>query len=360
MQMPGRKYTQPNSTYRYGFNGKENDNDVKGEGNQQDYGMRIYDPRLGRFLSVDPLTKSFSMLTPYQFATNRPIDGIDLDGQEYFWFNEALCKFSSIQLRTSTNFTLMNNIAVSNTTVTGIAGAQGELNVVNCSGWLKNYVRAYNNNTANWPQDANGNKSIGTTVTWLGAFRIPIVADKIASTQAEDQNNAEKFAKSPLSTFGRGSTPNVPTANQQGSAGSTMTGGGKLGGALQGLVMLAETYSKIKTYKMNSEVSDADKQFGEYGWRVLARIQYAIDNKLIPGHYLNEKSITQIANYFLNGSGVETGKLKEFSQKLWTQTDNLYYEEKGKKVEFQSSGNSGNTGVAPKSRTVQTKVLKKI
>ena len=45
--------------------------------------MRIYDPRLGRFLSVDPLTKEYSMLTPYQFASNRPIDGIDLDGLEF-------------------------------------------------------------------------------------------------------------------------------------------------------------------------------------------------------------------------------------------------------------------------------------
>ena len=83
MNMPGRKFTQGGSAYRYGFNGKENDNDVKGEGNQQDYGMRIYDPRLGRFLSVDPLTKEYPELTPYQFASNRPIDGIDLDGLEY-------------------------------------------------------------------------------------------------------------------------------------------------------------------------------------------------------------------------------------------------------------------------------------
>lgn len=45
--------------------------------------MRIYDPRVGRFLSVDPLTKKFAKLTPYQFASNRPIDGTDLDGQEY-------------------------------------------------------------------------------------------------------------------------------------------------------------------------------------------------------------------------------------------------------------------------------------
>jgi RHS repeat-associated protein len=69
--------------YRYGFNGKENDNEVKGEGEQQDYGERVYDPRLGRFLSIDPLTDNYPELTPYQFASNRPIDGVDLDGLEY-------------------------------------------------------------------------------------------------------------------------------------------------------------------------------------------------------------------------------------------------------------------------------------
>ncbi len=83
MQMPGRKYTASSSSYRYGFNGKENDNDIKGEGNQQDYGNRIYDPRLGRFLSVDPVTKSYPQLSPYQFASDKPINGIDLDGLEW-------------------------------------------------------------------------------------------------------------------------------------------------------------------------------------------------------------------------------------------------------------------------------------
>ncbi|MBW8686985.1 RHS repeat-associated core domain-containing protein [Chitinophaga rhizophila] len=52
MQMPGRAYES--GGYRYGFNGKENDNEVKREENQQDYGLRIYDPRIGKFLSVDP------------------------------------------------------------------------------------------------------------------------------------------------------------------------------------------------------------------------------------------------------------------------------------------------------------------
>jgi RHS repeat-associated protein len=82
MQQPGLTYNS--GSYRYGFNGKENDNEVKGVGDQQDYGMRIYDPRIGRFLSVDPIEKDFPYLTPYQFASNRPIDGIDLDGLEIF------------------------------------------------------------------------------------------------------------------------------------------------------------------------------------------------------------------------------------------------------------------------------------
>jgi len=84
MQMPGRKLS---GGYRYGFNGKENDNEVKGEGNQQDYGMRIYDGRIGKFLSVDPLTKQYPELTPYQFASNSPIFAIDRDGLEMFGNN---------------------------------------------------------------------------------------------------------------------------------------------------------------------------------------------------------------------------------------------------------------------------------
>ncbi|MBO9730131.1 MAG: hypothetical protein J7623_15945 [Chitinophaga sp.] len=68
--------------YRYGFNGKENDNEIKGEGNQYDYGFRIYNPQIGRFLSTDPLAKKFAFYTPYQFSGNKPTVAVDLDGQE--------------------------------------------------------------------------------------------------------------------------------------------------------------------------------------------------------------------------------------------------------------------------------------
>jgi hypothetical protein len=44
--------------------------------------MRIYDARIGRFLSVDPITRQYPDLTPYQFASNTAIQAVDLDGLE--------------------------------------------------------------------------------------------------------------------------------------------------------------------------------------------------------------------------------------------------------------------------------------
>ncbi len=68
---------------RYGFNGKEKDDGGEWSNTAYDYGFRIYDPSIARFLSVDPLTKSYPAWSPYAFAMNRPIDGVDLDGLEW-------------------------------------------------------------------------------------------------------------------------------------------------------------------------------------------------------------------------------------------------------------------------------------
>ena len=80
MIMDGRSWNT--DKVKFGFNGKENDNEVMGDGNWQDYGMRMYNPRIGRFPNVDPLTKQYPELTPYQFASNTPVRFIDLDGKE--------------------------------------------------------------------------------------------------------------------------------------------------------------------------------------------------------------------------------------------------------------------------------------
>lgn len=120
MLQPGRNWNAGN--YRFGFNGKENDNEVKGTGNQQDYGMRIYDPRLGRFLSADPLIvqeQKYPELSPYQFASNRPIDGIDKDGLEYDSAGVSIPRNPNLALSTAEQAFVTANIP----TVTSNAGA---------------------------------------------------------------------------------------------------------------------------------------------------------------------------------------------------------------------------------------------
>jgi len=89
MVQPGRSFNA-GTGYRYGFNGKEDDKDI--ETGAQDYGMRIYDSRIAKFLSVDPITAKYPELTPYQFASNTPIQAIDQDGLEAFFIHGTTAK----------------------------------------------------------------------------------------------------------------------------------------------------------------------------------------------------------------------------------------------------------------------------
>jgi RHS repeat-associated protein len=77
--MPGRNFM--GMEYRYGFNGMEKDNEAKGTGNSYDFGARMHDPRLGRWLSVDPKAAKYPGMSPYNFAGNSPMYFIDPGGE---------------------------------------------------------------------------------------------------------------------------------------------------------------------------------------------------------------------------------------------------------------------------------------
>ena len=76
--MPGREGLSDH--YRYGFNGMERDDEVKGSGNSMDFGARIYDSRVGRWLSTDALGAKYPGTSPYGFVRNNPVWRIDPDG----------------------------------------------------------------------------------------------------------------------------------------------------------------------------------------------------------------------------------------------------------------------------------------
>lgn len=80
MAMPGRNTNL--SDYRFGYNGMEMDNEAKGNGNSYTTEFRQYDPRLGRWLSLDPLMMQFPEMSPYVAFDNNPVYFVDPYGLE--------------------------------------------------------------------------------------------------------------------------------------------------------------------------------------------------------------------------------------------------------------------------------------
>lgn len=74
---PGRRFNA--NAYSFGFNGQIQDQEWMG-GQSVAFEFRTQDPRLGRFLSTDPLTALTPWQSPYAFADNSPISKIDYLG----------------------------------------------------------------------------------------------------------------------------------------------------------------------------------------------------------------------------------------------------------------------------------------
>lgn len=83
------------TAYRYGFQGQEKDDEIKGEGNSLNYTFRMHDPRVGRFFARDPLEPKYPELTPYQFSSNTPISAVELEGLETAFEHSLDKKFAS-------------------------------------------------------------------------------------------------------------------------------------------------------------------------------------------------------------------------------------------------------------------------
>ncbi|GAA0875182.1 hypothetical protein GCM10009118_15910 [Wandonia haliotis] len=79
MTMPGRN---GGVGYRYQFNGMEHDSEVSGNGNSYTTEFRQYDPRLGRWKSLDPLMSKFPHISPYVGFANNPVYYTDPYGLE--------------------------------------------------------------------------------------------------------------------------------------------------------------------------------------------------------------------------------------------------------------------------------------
>ena len=66
----------------YAFQGMEKDDEIKGYGNNYDFGARMYDSRLGRWFSTDSKESSYPGHSPFNFSFNSPLLFKDIDGHD--------------------------------------------------------------------------------------------------------------------------------------------------------------------------------------------------------------------------------------------------------------------------------------
>ena len=82
MLIPDRNGAVSGTDYRYGFQAQECDQEMSNSASYYAFEYRTNDARIGRFLSIDPLTHEYPFYSPYQFSGNRLIDMKELEGLE--------------------------------------------------------------------------------------------------------------------------------------------------------------------------------------------------------------------------------------------------------------------------------------
>jgi RHS repeat-associated protein len=83
--LPGRNYSS--DSYRFGFGGMPKDDELHGAtGTSYDFGARLLDPRIGRWMSVDPAFSQQPGVSPYQSFLNSPLQYVDPEGETEFHF----------------------------------------------------------------------------------------------------------------------------------------------------------------------------------------------------------------------------------------------------------------------------------
>jgi hypothetical protein len=245
--------------------------------------MRIYDTRLGRFLTVDPLTKSYPELTPYQFASNTPIQGIDLDGLEIYKTNS----YVGMSVEYNTKLKKITSGTV--------------------------YYR-----TSQLPDDlTNAIKRANTCDNCIGSdaivasFKLLFKSPLITTSDDAQMDNIDQLPSSlEAQNHGQPIVPkNSSEARTQRKTKEFSTQGIESSNAkVNAAIAIIDLTGKALTYLANENMKDIVKQ-SEYQARTAANsvvplINDAIKNNLIPEDSRNRESLTGIANYILYGAPI--------------------------------------------------------
>jgi RHS repeat-associated protein len=138
MQVPNR--FESIEDYRYGFQGQEKDDEIKGEGNSLNYTFRMHDPRVGRFFAIDPLFAEYPHYTPYSFSGNKVILFTELEGLE-----EKIPEIqNTIYAKSFYNPKLDMDMSNVGANATSINGNYSTASTYTLKGGVRNYIAYWN------------------------------------------------------------------------------------------------------------------------------------------------------------------------------------------------------------------------
>lgn len=246
--MPGRHTSS--AGYRYGFNGMEKDDEVKGvTGSSYDFGGRsIYDGRLARFVSIDPRWRDFPGMSPYAYAANNPIYYIDEDGEGPFPTATHLFNVFDVFVNA-----LKNNKRDEgyNTFLTSVYSG-------NVSGSSSNVENTDINGFKY--KDTDFDRTFGTN-EYKGEIIVKLTNDKIVKAEVWFKNHKSNSQNTITSVEYIGKT-SAPATGKRGYYIGFRSGNGRLLGTLRFDISDSESYGTfiefLEKYKLEGEYEAAE------------------------------------------------------------------------------------------------------
>lgn len=126
--MAGRTHAQ--DLYRFGYQGSEFDYEINNDKNIYSTEFRILDVRLGRWLTIDPKSRSFPQESPYNSMLNNPLTGNDIKGDSLNAKFSNYAKDSQTEkafkylLSTKEGYDYLSKFAAKGQTVCGVTFAE--------------------------------------------------------------------------------------------------------------------------------------------------------------------------------------------------------------------------------------------
>ena len=251
-----------------------------------DYGFRIYNPALGRFLAGDPLTKGYPMLTPYQFASNSPIDGVDLDGLEYLDADESRieAKYGRISLKLDNfNYVFRTNWWIAN---------------MDPKNWRANEI-GLNPTIANISASSSSAK-VESFHPELG-LNVPGVLGEIKNPALHGKNNDPTFDPAEIKIErpkNRFDVPNQRFKEKtiQGISTKNRAPGTAVVGAANIISVVSEFYT---LFGMAADKTALESQTSTVLLDALDDLKLGIQDGLVPEEYLNPVGLSNILNVII-------------------------------------------------------------